>query len=156
MFTRLLQNVKNVSKSGSGESEMVVETVLELAREGQERLQKSSLECLSSLGLPGLDTYQKRFVRLMGQDTFKSEIVQFDLEGIAEGTRSQVVRVLLSVLFSKLFQSKGKGNTQLNKKVVLGFLSRLRPAELEGLYRLILDYHGLKEEGSNGWQNSSH
>ncbi len=47
MFTRLLQNTRNVMKSACVEKEMVVETVLELAREGHEKLQKSSVDCLA-------------------------------------------------------------------------------------------------------------
>ncbi len=94
----------------------------------------------------------------MSHETFKSEMVQFDPEDIPEESRPQVVRVLLSMLFSKLFDTKGiKGNSHLtiNKKTVLSFLSRLRPAELQSLYVLILDYHGISQEGSCAWNNSS-
>lgn len=62
LFSKLLQNTRNVNKKVGGE--LVTEVVLELLREGQDKLSKVSVECLGCLGLEGLEEHLKGFQRL--------------------------------------------------------------------------------------------
>ena len=131
-------------------------------------VQKVAFQCIMSYKYKYLTAYEENFNRLLEDRSFKDEIVLFSIDHensvISLEHRSDVLKVLMRILYGKMHVKTGKGTggkqySGVRQSIVLRFLNGCKQNELETFVNLVFApfQHFITEDPNkmvlNLWEN---
>ncbi|KAJ8314703.1 hypothetical protein KUTeg_006853 [Tegillarca granosa] len=102
-------------------------------------VQKIAFKCLMTYKYPYLTPYRENFEKLLDDKTFRNEIVLFSIDNensiVATDHRSQLLPILMRVLYGKILQktgndNAGKTNAYARRSIIFRFLNGCTRQEL--------------------------
>jgi U3 small nucleolar RNA-associated protein 20 len=115
-------------------AEEVYEAILTLLGHGDAEIQRSALQAIFSRKNENINRYQEGFLNLLDDAKFKEQFTTFltvgaDEDSLRDEHRSDVMPIVLRVLFGRII-SRSKGDQQKgNKRAVFSVISRLGQQE---------------------------
>ena len=112
------------------------------------QVQKTAFQCIMTYKskYKYLSVYQENFERLMEDNSFKNEIVLFNIDSengvVSSEHRADVLEVLMRLLYGKMHVKTGKGtsgkqHSGVRQAIVLRFLNGCKQNELETFVNLV-------------------